>query len=674
VELCLFDEAGAETRLVLREQTAFVWHGYVADLAPGQRYGYRVHGPYEPERGLRFNPNVVLLDPYARALASVENFQGGVFAYELGTDDLNMSKQDARGVPLGVVTDPSFDWQGDRPLNIPFHQSVIYEAHVRGLTMTHPEVPEELRGTYAGIASEPVLRYLQELGITAIELMPVHAHLDDPFLLDKNLTNYWGYSTLSFFAPELRYSAAYRAGDPVGAVAEFKEMVRALHRAGIEVILDVVYNHTAEGNHMGPTLSFKGIDNPTYYRLVGDNPRFYFDYTGTGNSLNVRHPQTLQLIMDSLRYWVTEMHVDGFRFDLASTLARGLHEVDQLSSFFTIIHQDPILSTVKLIAEPWDVGEGGYQVGNFPVRWAEWNGLYRDDMRAFWKGDGGIADVLGYRLTGSSDLYQNDGRKPYASINFMTAHDGFTLRDSVSYNDKHNEANQEGNQDGHSDNRSWNCGVEGPTDDPDVNRLRARQQRNFLATLLLSQGTPMLLGGDEMGRTQHGNNNAYCQDNEISWYDWSSVDEELLAFTKRVIDLRRSHPSLHRRKFFSGRPIRGTDVRDIMWVRHDGAEMTDDDWTNPLTQSLGMFLAGNGLFDTDEFGRPLKDDHLLLLLSASHEDMDFTLPDFGGCTAWELLLDTNDDHAAETVAAGMGTPLVARSLKLFRCAQIDRNS
>ncbi|WP_027481857.1 glycogen debranching protein GlgX [Deinococcus pimensis] len=671
VELCLFDDEGNETRLALREHTAFVWHGYVADLKPGQKYGYRVHGPYEPERGLRFNPNVVLLDPYARALSGVENFQGGVFAYEMGKDDLSMNTEDARGVPLGVVTDPSFDWQGDRPLNIPFHQSVIYEAHVRGLTMTHPDVPEELRGTYAGMASAPVLSYLRDLGITAVELMPVHAHLDDPFLLDKGLTNYWGYSTLSYFAPELRYSAAYRAGDPVGAVQEFKEMVRALHRAGIEVILDVVYNHTAEGNHMGPTLSFKGIDNPTYYRLVGDSPRFYFDYTGTGNSLNVRHPQTLQLIMDSLRYWVTEMHVDGFRFDLASTLARGLHEVDQLSSFFTIIHQDPILSTVKLIAEPWDVGEGGYQVGNFPVRWAEWNGLYRDDMRAFWKGDGGIADVLGYRLTGSSDLYQNDGRKPYASINFVTAHDGFTLRDSVSYNDKHNEANQEGNQDGHSDNRSWNCGVEGPTDDPEINRLRARQQRNFLATLLLSQGTPMILGGDEFGRTQGGNNNAYCQDNEISWYDWTSIDHDLLAFTKRLIELRKTHPSLHRRKFFSGRPIRGTDVRDIMWVRHDGAEMTDEDWQNPVTQSLGMFLAGNGLFDTDEHGHPLSDDHLLLLLSASHEDLAFTLPDFGGCEAWELLLDTNDDAANETIGAGMETTLVARSLKLFRCARIN---
>lgn len=670
IELCLFDEHDKETRLTLREQTAFVWHGYVEGLSPGQRYGYRVHGPYEPERGLRFNPNVVLLDPYARALSGTEKFKEGVFAYTLGSEngDLDMETRDQRGAPLGVVVDPHFDWQGDRPPNIPFHQSVIYEAHVKGLTMTHPDVPEHLRGTYAGIANDQIVRYLKELGITAIELMPIHAHLDDPFLLDKGLTNYWGYSTLSFFAPEVRYSAAHKNGDVAGEIREFKGMVKALHRAGIEVILDVVYNHTAEGNHLGPTLSFKGIDNPTYYRLVDDRPRFYFDYTGTGNSLNVRHPQTLQLIMDSLRYWVQEMHVDGFRFDLASTLARGLHEVDQLSSFFTIIHQDPILSQVKLIAEPWDIGEGGYQVGNFPVKWAEWNGIYRDSMRAFWKGEGGLADDLGYRLTGSSDLYQNDGRKPYASINFVTAHDGFTLRDLVSYNDKHNEANGEHNMDGHNDNRSWNCGVEGPTDDPEVNALRSRMQRNFLATVLLSQGTPMILGGDEIGRTQGGNNNAYCQDNLVSWYDWAHVDEALLDFTKRLIQLRKDHPALHRRKFFSGRPIRGTDVRDIMWLRHDGKEMSDEDWKNPVTQSLGMFLAGNGVGDLDDEGNPVQDDHLLLLLSASHEDLEFTLPDFGGCDTWELLLDTSDDAAQLTAAAGMQTKLVARSMRVFRCA------
>jgi len=670
VELCLFDEQGHETRVPLREQTAFVWHGYVPGLAPGQRYGYRVHGPYEPERGLRFNPNVVVLDPYAKALDGLENFERGVFGYVLGGEhgDLEAETRDQRGVPLGVVIDPAFNWQGDTPPNTPFHQTIIYEAHVRGLSMTHPDVPEEIRGTYAALASEPIIRYLTDLGITAIEFMPVHAHVDDPFLIDKGLTNYWGYSTLSFFAPEIRYSAAFRRGDTVGAVREFKEMVKALHRAGIEVILDVVYNHTAEGNHLGPTFSFKGIDNPTYYRLVDGQERFYFDYTGTGNSLNVRHPQTLQLIMDSLRYWVTEMHVDGFRFDLASTLARGLHEVDQLSSFFTIIHQDPVLSNVKLIAEPWDVGEGGYQVGNFPVKWAEWNGIYRDSMRAFWKGEGGIADELGYRLTGSSDLYQNDGRKPYASVNFVTAHDGFTLRDLVSYNEKHNEANQENNQDGHNDNRSWNCGVEGPTDDEDVSTLRSRQQRNFLATILLSQGVPMLLGGDEIGRTQGGNNNAYCQDNHVSWYDWENIDEDLLAFTKRLIQLRKSHPSLHRRKFFSGRPIRGTDIRDIMWLRHDGQEMTDDDWRNPFTQSLGMFLAGNGLNDLNDEGGPVTDDHLLLILSASPHDIPFTMPDFGACATWELLLDTANDAAREEAPAGSQTTLTARSVKLFRCS------
>ena len=669
VELCLFDEQGQETRHPLKEQTAFVWHGYLPGVKPGQRYGYRVHGEYAPDQGLRFNPNVVLLDPYAKALSGTEQFDEGVFAYVPGGDeDREMQPEDQRGAPLGIVLDPAaYDWQGDRKPNIPFHQSVIYEAHVKGLTMTHPDVPGELRGTYAGMATEPVLNYLRDLGITSIELLPVHQHMDDPFLLDKGLTNYWGYSTLSFFAPDVRYSAAARGGNPAGAVDEFRDMVRALHGAGIEVILDVVYNHTSEGNHMGPTLSFKGIDNPTYYRLVADNPRFYFDYTGTGNSLNVRHPQTLQLIMDSLRYWVTEMHVDGFRFDLASTLARGLHEVDQLSGFFTIIHQDPIISSVKLIAEPWDVGEGGYQVGNFPVNWAEWNGIYRDDMRAFWKGEGGLASEIGYRLTGSSDLYQNDGRKPYASINFVTAHDGFTLRDTVSYNDKHNEANGEDNKDGANDNQSWNCGAEGPTDDPEVNALRARQQRNFLATLLLGQGTPMILGGDELGRTQGGNNNAYCQDDEISWYDWSSVDEGLLAFTRKAIALRKAHPALHRRKFFSGRTIRGEDVRDIVWLRFDGAEMSDEDWNNPQTQSMGIFLDGNGLDDIDAEGHPLTDDHLLLLLSASHVDLPFKLPDLGDCGEWELLLDTSDDGAQETAKAGDETALIARSLKLYRC-------
>jgi glycogen operon protein len=669
VELCLFDAQGAETRVALREQTHFVWHGYVPGIGPGQRYGFRVHGPYAPERGLRFNPNAVLLDPYAKALDGLEDRARGLFAYEAGScdEDSNPTQSACRGAPLGVVVDPRFDWGEDHCLNRPLHESILYETHVRGLTMLHPDIPEELRGTYAGLAHPAVIAYFQQLGVTAIELMPVHAHLDDPFLIDKGLRNYWGYSTLNYFAPELRYSAAFRRGDPMGAVREFKEMVKALHAAGLEVILDVVYNHTSEGNHMGPTLSFKGIDNPTYYRLVPDNPRFYFDYTGTGNTLNVRHPQTLQLIMDSLRYWVTEMHVDGFRFDLASTLARGLHEVDQLSGFFTIIHQDPVLSQVKLIAEPWDVGEGGYQVGNFPVKWAEWNGIYRDSIRAFWKGEGGVASDLGYRLTGSSDLYQDDGRKPSASINFVTAHDGFTLKDLVSYNDKHNEANKENNQDGHNDNRSWNCGAEGPTDDPAVSALRARQQRNFLATLLLSQGTPMLLGGDEFGRSQFGNNNAYCQDNAISWYDWSQVDEKLLAFTRRLLRIRREHPALHRQKFFSGRPIRGAGILDVMWYRHDGAPMTDEDWRNPHTRSLAMFLAGDGLTETDSRGRVLCDDHLLVILSAAPSELAFRVPQVPGCRRWELLVDTSDDDATESLACGELTRLLPNSLKLFRC-------
>ncbi len=673
VELCLFDEKGAETRVPVKEQTAFVWHCCIPDLQPGQRYGYRVYGEYAPDKGLRFNPNVVLLDPYARAVTGTENFERGVMAYKIGeNEDYDMQDAEQLGVPLGVVIDPAFDWSGDRSPNVPFHRTVIYEAHVKGLTMLHPEVPQELRGTYAGVASEPIIRHLKDLGITALEVLPVHQHLDDGFLIDKGLHNYWGYNTVNFFVPDVRYSAAAQQGALGGEVNEFKEMVKSLHAAGIEVILDVVYNHTAEGNHLGPTLSFKGIDNPTYYRLVSDNPRFYYDTTGTGNSLNVRHPQTLQLIMDSLRYWVTDMHVDGFRFDLASTLARGLHEVDQLSSFFTIIHQDPVLSQVKLIAEPWDIGEGGYQVGNFPVKWAEWNGIYRDAMRSFWKGDGGLADELGYRLTGSSDLYQNDGRKPYASINFFTAHDGFTLRDLVSYNDKHNDANGENNQDGHNDNRSWNCGVEGPTDDPEVNALRARQQRNMLATLVLSQGTPMLLGGDEMGRTQQGNNNAYCQDSDISWFDWEHKDEALLAFTQRLIALRSEHPVLHRRKFFSGRPIRG-GVRDIMWLKHDGTEMNDEDWQNPQTQSLGMLLAGEGLQDEDESGKPLRDDTLMVVLNASHVDLVYVLPALGGAQTWTLLMDTGNDDASEQVKAGEQTPMIARSLKLFRAERGGAN-
>ncbi len=671
VELCLVDEQGRETRVTLGDPTAFVWHVYIAGVQPGQRYGYRVHGPWEPERGLRFNPRNLLTDPYAKAFSGVTRWQDGAFSYDLGDPDddrdLSPNMDESTGVPLSVVIDPGFDWEGDVGPNVPLHGLIIYETHVKGLTMRHPDVPPELRGTFGGVASEPIIRHLKELGVNAVELLPVHQFVDDKHLLDRGVRNYWGYNSIGFFAPDVRY----RGGDELASeVRQFKEMVRALHRAGIEVILDVVYNHTAEGNHYGPTFSFKGIDNPTYYRLVPDNPRFYYDYTGTGNSLNVRHPQTLQLIMDSLRYWVTEMHVDGFRFDLAASLARGLYEVEQLSSFFTIVHQDPIISQVKLIAEPWDVGPGGYQVGNFPVRWAEWNGRYRDTMRAFWRGDGGTAGEVGYRLSGSSDLYQNDGRRPYSSINFVTAHDGFTLADLVSYNDRHNEANGEGGSDGDSHNQSWNCGAEGPTDDPEVLALRRRQQRNFLATLLLSQGTPMLSGGDEIGRTQGGNNNAYCQDNEISWYDWDLDDEReaLLAFTRRVIAIYRAHPALQRAKFFKGRKIRGTDVRDIMWFGPDGNEMSDEAWQDSSTRTLGMFLAGHGVDDLDDDGEPIHDDDLLLLLSSDHEAVRFNLPDLRSGGAWELLLDTGDDAAGgEQVEGAVDMP--PRMLKLLRRVQ-----
>ncbi len=668
VELCLVDDDGGESRVQMRERTAFVWHAYLPGVAPGQKYGFRVHGPYDPKRGLRFNPNNRLLDPYAKALSGREDWDRGLFAYQLGhkEGDFAIHRDDATGAPLAVVIDPAFDWGNDASPNVPFHKSVIYETHVRGLTMKHPEVPPEHRGTYTGVASEPMIAHYKKLGITAVELLPVHAFIDDKMLLDRGLRNYWGYNSIAYFAPETRFRTENRIGS---GVTEFKKMVKTLHAAGIEVILDVVYNHTAEGNHLGPSIGFKGIDNPTYYRLVAENPRFYFDYTGTGNSLNVRHPQTLQLIMDSLRYWVLDMHVDGFRFDLASTLARGLHEVNQLSSFFTIIHQDPVISQVKLIAEPWDVGDGGYQVGNFPVRWTEWNGRYRDVVRSFWKGDGGLADDIGYRLSGSSDLYEDDGRRPYSSVNFVIAHDGFTLKDLVSYNDKHNEANGEGGADGASDNASWNCGAEGDTGDLNVLALRRRQMRNLMATLLLSQGTPMICGGDEIGRTQGGNNNAYCQDNEISWYNWDlGADEKaFLEFTSRVVHLRAAHPSLRRSKFFKGRRIRGSETRDIMWLRHDGNEMSDADWKNAATASLGMFLDGAGVDDVDENGERLVDDDLILLFNASAIDLSFALPALGdGQSQWELLLDTGNDEATESIDAGRTTELPMRTVKLFR--------
>jgi glycogen debranching enzyme GlgX/malto-oligosyltrehalose synthase len=660
----------------MRQRTELVWHVFVEGVGPGQLYGYRVDGPWEPQRGLRFNRRCVLLDPYARAVSRTADWRLGGFAHDVlhPDKDLVRVERDQRAAPLGLVVDSAFDWRGDAPPNVPMRKSLIYEAHVKGMTMRHPDVPPELRGTYAGVASEPIVEHLRELGVTAIELCPIHGFVDDQLLLEKGLRNYWGYNSIAFFAPDVRYRAGARLG---AEVTQFKQMVRALHEAGIEVILDVVYNHTAEGNHLGPTLSLKGIDNPTYYRLVPDEPRYYFDYTGTGNTLNVRHPQTLRLIMDSLRYWVLEMHVDGFRFDLAATLARSLHEVDRLSSFFTVIHQDPVLSRVKLIAEPWDLGEGGYQVGQFPIRWSEWNGRYRDTVRAFWRGDSGRAGDFGYRITGSADLYQRDGRRPYASVNFVTAHDGFTLRDLVSYDHKHNEANGEGNRDGADDNLSWNCGVEGQTEDRGVRALRRRQVRNLLATLLLSPGTPMLCGGDEIGRTQGGNNNAYCQDNETSWTDWKLDAERraLLGFVRRLSRLRREHPLLQRATFFRGREVRGAGVSDLAWLRHDGRPMTEADWNNPSTSSLVMFAAGSGLEPVDDEGRAQSDDDLLLLVNASGADLDFVLPamaERARAVPWQLLLDTEADSVRELVEPEGTSRLVARSLKLFSRRAVGR--
>ncbi|MGZ3600355.1 MAG: glycogen debranching protein GlgX [Ktedonobacterales bacterium] len=646
VDLCLFESTAPDSpceTLRLREVTGHVWHVYIPGIQPGQLYGYRVHGPYAPETGDRFNSAKLLIDPYALALAGTVNWDAPVFGYPLGHKDNDLAiddRDDAWGMPKGVVIDPSFDWEGDCHPLTPWHKSIIYEAHVKGLTVHHPDVPEELRGTYAGLASPPIIEHLHQLGVTAIELMPVHAFLDDKMLLDRGLRNYWGYNTINFFAPEGRYASQ---SNPCAQVREFKEMVKTLHRAGIEVILDVVYNHTAEGSELGPTLSFRGLDNTTYYRLVPENERYYMDYTGTGNTPNTRHPQVLKLIMDSLRYWVQEMHVDGFRFDLAAALARGMHEVDHLSAFFDIIHQDPIISTTKLIAEPWDVGDGGYQVGNFPVLWAEWNGKYRDSVRRYWKGDEGQLAEFAGRLTGSSDLYQDDGRRPYSSINFVTAHDGFTLHDLVSYNEKHNEANGEENRDGANHNYSWNCGVEGPTDDAEIIELRERQKRNFVATLMLSQGVPMLSGGDELGRTQQGNNNAYCQDNDLSWYDWNLDDQRraMLNFTRRMIALRQAHPSLQRRKFFQGRSIRGSEVKDITWLGPDGVEVSDELWDAGWVRIVGMRIGGDALGEVDEHGIPVEDDTLLILMNAHAEPSPFVLPDGGPQGGrWQVLVDT----------------------------------
>ena len=670
VELCLFDEEGNETRVDLPETTALCWHGYLPQIKPGQRYGYRVHGPWAPEHGLWCNPSKLLLDPYAKAIEGLWTWNEAVFPYHFASPENSKNDLDsAPFCPKCVVVNPYFDWAQDRRPNTPWHKTVVYETHVKGFTKRHPEIPEELRGTYEGMAHPVAIKYLQRLGITAVELLPVHQFVQDSVLSEKKLRNYWGYNSIGYLAPHNEYARG-QAGEQV---QEFKHLVRTLHEAGIEVILDVVYNHTAEGNHLGPILSFKGIDNPAYYRLTPENRRYYTDYTGTGNTLNMRHPHVLQLIMDSLRYWVLEMHVDGFRFDLAATLARELHDVDRLSAFFDIIQQDPIISQVKLIAEPWDVGEGGYQVGNFPPLWSEWNGKYRDSVRDFWRGSDQALAEFGYRLTGSSDLYEGTGRRPYASVNFITAHDGFTLRDLVSYNDKHNEANGEDSRDGESHNRSWNCGVEGPTDDPKIIALRNRQVRNFLTTLMLSQGVPMLLGGDELGRTQHGNNNGYCQDNEISWYDWANADAGLLQFTRRLIRLRHRHPVFCRRRWFQGRAIHGTNVSDIGWFTHKGNEMSEDDWRAGFAKSLGVFLNGRGIPTPDERGEQVVDDTFYIMCNASHEAVAFTLPDAKWAQTWVKLLETDEPKDAmdeeapsEEYGAGGKVSVEAWSLALLR--------
>jgi glycogen operon protein len=678
IELCLFDgpEATKETeRVVLPEQTDQVWHCYLPDVRPGQLYGYRVHGPYDPEKGQRFNPNKVLLDPYAKAIGRPLVWGDELFGYKIGdpAGDLSFDDRDsAAKAPLAAVIDTAFTWGDDRPPRIPWHQTLIYELHVKGFTQRHPEVPEKLRGTYAGVACEPVVTHLLSLGVTAVELMPVHHYVNDRHLLERKLSNYWGYNTLGFFAPEPRYASTQGSRD---VVDEFKMMVRALHAAGIEVILDVVYNHTGEGNQLGPTLSFRGVDNASYYRLSPEHARYYMDFTGCGNTPNMQHPRLLQLVMDSLRYWVTEMRVDGFRFDLASTLARELFEVNKLGAFFDIIHQDPILSQVKLIAEPWDVGPGGYQVGNFPVLWTEWNGKYRDSVRRFWKGDGGLVCEFATRLSGSSDLYQQTGRAPYASINFITCHDGFTLNDLVNYNEKHNEANGEGNKDGANDNNTWNCGAEGPTEDKNILDLRRRQKRNLMATLLLSQGVPMLCGGDELGHTQNGNNNAYCQDNEISWLNWELAEQqkEFLDFVQRVAKLRANHPVFRRRKFFHGRDVRGSDIKDISWINPGGVEMTDEDWNAGFSRCLGVRLAGDLIGDVDERGEPIVGDTLLMLLNAHHEPIPFTLPKMKVDQHWELLLDTSapGDGVPTQFHEGDPYPLQGRSLVLLRTVAPD---
>ena len=674
VDLCLFDRvesAQENIRIPMTEHTDQVWHLFLPDVRPGQLYGYRVYGPYDPERGMRFNSSKLLLDPYAKAIAGTINWADEMFGYVVGAEAEDLTRDfrdDAWGMPKAVVIDPAFDWSGDKPPRRPLNESIIYELHVKGFTRLNQELPEELRGTYAGLGSSTAIKYLKDLGVTAVELLPVQEFVNDKILADKGLVNYWGYNSIGYFAPEAKYSSSGGTG---GQVSEFKGMVRNLHAAGIEVILDVVYNHTGEGSHLGPTLSFRGIDNQAYYWLSPEDQRFYMDFTGTGNTFNLLHPRALQLVMDSLRYWVLEMHVDGFRFDLASTLARDFGGVNKLHAFFEIIHQDPVLSQVKLIAEPWDVGEGGYQVGNFPVLWAEWNGKYRDAVRSFWKGDDGRVGEMAYRLTGSPDLYQHNGRRPYASINFITAHDGFTLNDLVSYNDKHNEPNGENNNDGDNNNHSWNHGAEGPTDDKKILALRAQQRRNLLTTLLLSQGVPMICAGDEWARTQKGNNNAYCQDNEISWLDWEHTDEQrqLLEFTRRLIQLRREHPVFRRPKFFQGRRICGSEIKDVMWFNPGGNEMSEEEWNSPLVRCMGMLLSGDTIDVLSFEGEPIRDQTFLLLINGHYETLPFVLPGQQDLE-WRLVMDTADEHGfvenGEKYASGDDFEVEGRAAKLLR--------
>jgi isoamylase len=670
VELCLFDSpdaTGQSACIELPEHTDMVWHGFLPDVRPNQLYGYRVHGPYQPAAGHRFNPHKLVMDPYAKSVARTIRWGDEMFGYEVGHAEADLSfdaRDNAAFAPLAAVVDPAFTWGNDRPPRTPWHSTVIYEMHVRGFSMRHPAVPKHLRGTYEALTTEPAINHLKKLGVTAVELMPVHHHSRDRHLEEKGLTNYWGYNSYGYFAPERRLAASR---SPAGAVREFKRMVRTLHDAGLEVILDVVYNHTAEGNQLGPTLSLKGIDNFSYYRLVADTPRYYMDFTGCGNTLNMQCPQVLQLIMDSLRYWVLEMHVDGFRFDLASALARELYEVDRLGAFFDIIHQDPVLSQVKLIAEPWDLGQGGYQVGNFPVLWTEWNGKYRDSVRQFWNGQGASVSELATRLSGSNDLYAQSGRQPYASINFVTAHDGFTLSDLVSYNEKHNEKNGEENRDGENNNMSWNCGVEGPTDDAQVVELRERQKRNFLATMLLSQGVPMISHGDELGRTQLGNNNAYCQDNEIAWIDWNlDTDKQtLLDFASKLVRFRRAQPTLRRRKYFQGRNIRGG--QDVAWLSPDGREMDDAAWQAGFVRTLGMLLSGTAIAEVDERGERITGDTVLVLLNGNPDALTFILPASAGNEPWHRVFDTSDPHGADLIyKAGVQYPMQDRSVAVFK--------